>query len=151
MFRLSRRVVYAIEAVLDIAWNGTDGPVRSAEITHRQDIPRRYLEHVLQALVRHGLLTGQRGPRGGYVLARAREEISLADIVRVVQDLDTAEDAVDVKLRSDLGTMVVQPVWRDFTRSVFEYLETVSIQDLCDRARDAGVPRASSPAIDYVI
>ncbi len=151
MFRLSRRVVYAIEAVLDIAWNGTDGPVRSAEITQRQDIPRRYLEHVLQALVRDGILAGQRGPRGGYVLSRGRDEITLGDIVRVVQDLDSAEDAVDVKLRSELGTLVVQPVWREFTASVFEHLEKVTIQDLCDRARAEGVARASTPAIDFSI
>ena len=52
MIRLTKKLLFAIEAVLDIAYNGGDAPVRSAEITARQGIPRRYLEPVLQELVR---------------------------------------------------------------------------------------------------
>ena len=52
MIRLNKKLLFAIEAVLDIAYNGGTAPVRSAEITSRQGIPRRYLEPVLQELVR---------------------------------------------------------------------------------------------------
>ena len=72
MIRLTKRLLFAIEAVLDIAYNGGAAPVRSAEITERERIPRRYLEPVLQELVRDGLLIGIRGPSGGYRLARER-------------------------------------------------------------------------------
>ena len=54
MIRLTKRLLFAIEAVLDIAYNGGAAPVRSAEITERERIPRRYLEPVLQELVRDG-------------------------------------------------------------------------------------------------
>ncbi len=50
--RLTRKLMFAIEAVLDIAYNTSDRPVQSSEIAERQGIPRRYLEHVLQHLVR---------------------------------------------------------------------------------------------------
>jgi len=66
MIRLTKKLLFAIEAVLDIAYNGGQVPVRSSEITEREGIPRRYLEPVLQELVRHKILLGIRGPSGGY-------------------------------------------------------------------------------------
>ena len=78
MVRLTKKLLFAIEAVLDIAYNGGPVPVRSAEITERQGIPRRYLEPVLQELVRHGILLGIRGPSGGYRLARERRLVTSA-------------------------------------------------------------------------
>ena len=65
MLRLSKKLMFAIEAVLDIAYNAGAQPVQSREINSRQGIPRRYLEPVLQQLVRAGILEGVRGPRGG--------------------------------------------------------------------------------------
>ena len=70
MLKSSRKLLFAIEAVLDIAYNAADTPVQSREITERQGIPRRYLEPVLQHLVRADILIGVRGPRGGYRLGR---------------------------------------------------------------------------------
>ncbi|MCK6450787.1 MAG: Rrf2 family transcriptional regulator, partial [Alphaproteobacteria bacterium] len=81
MLRLPRRVTFAIEAVLDVAYNAGETPVRSGEITERQGIPARYLEPVLQQLVRAGILVGVRGPRGGYRLGRDRRRITVGDIV----------------------------------------------------------------------
>ena len=63
MLRLTKKLLFAIEAVLDIAYNAGNMPVQSGDITSRQGIPRRYLEQVLQHLVRTGILAGHRGPR----------------------------------------------------------------------------------------
>ena len=63
MPRLSKKTMFAIEAVLDVACHMGDHPVRSGDITERQRIPKRYLEQVLQHLVRAGILSGKRGPR----------------------------------------------------------------------------------------
>ena len=68
MPRLSKKTMFAIEAVLDVAFHVGEHPVRSGDITERQRIPKRYLEQVLQHLVRAGILAGKRGPRGGYRL-----------------------------------------------------------------------------------
>src|SRR5437764_7907145 len=83
MIRLSKRLLYSIEAVLDIACHEGSAPVRSVDITRREGIPARYLEPVLQELVRDNILIGIRGPAGGYRLARPAEESSVADIVRL--------------------------------------------------------------------
>ena len=94
MVRLTKKLLFAVEAVLDVAYNGLEAPVRSADITEREGIPQRYLEPVLQELVRHGILIGVRGPSGGYRLARERNRISLGDIVRTVRGLETAQDPI---------------------------------------------------------
>ena len=64
MLNLSSKLFFAVEAVVDIAFNAGGQPVQSRDITQRQNIPQRYLEQVLQQLVRAGVLTGVRGPRG---------------------------------------------------------------------------------------
>ena len=93
MLKSSRKLLFAIEAVLDIAYNAADTPVQSREITERQGIPRRYLEPVLQQLVRADILIGVRGPRGGYRLGRERRRITLGDICRTVDSgVDAEED-----------------------------------------------------------
>ncbi|MFQ5765180.1 MAG: RrF2 family transcriptional regulator, partial [Rhodospirillales bacterium] len=95
MLRLSKKMLFAIEAVLDIAYHAGAEPVQSREITRRQGIPRRYLEQALQHLVRQGILVGVRGPRGGYRLARERRRISIGDIVRVVQGMEAGNNLIE--------------------------------------------------------
>ena len=62
MLRLSRKTLLALEAVIDIAFNARPEPVQAKEITARQGVPQRYLEQVMQQLVRAGILKGVRGP-----------------------------------------------------------------------------------------
>lgn len=151
MFRLSRKTLFAIEAVLDIAYHAGPAPVQSREITRRQGIPRRYLEQVLQNLVRAGVLTGVRGPRGGYRLARERRRITLADIVRVILDMEARDDPSEADDGSPLGTRVVRPLWREMAEECMEQLQEITIQDLCNRAREAGVESEEPDRVDYTI
>src|SRR5580692_6631840 len=102
MIRLSRKTLLALEAVIDIAYNARPEPVQAKEITSRQGVPQRYLEQVMQQLVKAGVLKGVRGPRGGYRLARERRRISVGDVVRVAESIEDGEEA-QAKPRSDLG------------------------------------------------
>ena len=92
MLRLSRKTLLALEAVIDIAFNARPEPVQAKEITARQGVPQRYLEQVMQQLVRAGILKGVRGPRGGYRLARERRRISVGDVVRVAESIEDEEE-----------------------------------------------------------
>ncbi len=75
--KVNRKLMFAIEAGLYIAYKTSDRPVQRSEIANRQGIPCRYLEQVLQYLVRAGILRGVRWPRGGYRLARERRRFFL--------------------------------------------------------------------------
>src|SRR2546429_6828235 len=83
--RISAKGEYAIKAVLDLSLRSGDGLVPIQDIAVRQAIPQRYLEHVLLALKRAGLLGSKRGASGGYHLTRPPEEISVGDVLRAVE------------------------------------------------------------------
>ena len=151
MFRLSRKTLFAIEAVLDIAFNAGAVPVQSSEITRRQGIPRRYLEQVLQNLVRAGVLSGVRGPRGGYRLARERRRITVGDVVRVILDMEARDDADEHTDTSSLGIAVVGPMWENVSQQCMEHLDSITIQDLCNQAHEAGIESEGAKRLDYTI
>lgn len=146
MLRLPRKALYALEAVVDIAFNARPGPVQAKEITRRQGIPPRYLEQVMQQLVHAGVLRGVRGPRGGYVLARERRRISVGDVVQAIQALDR-EGAEEVgESRSDLGERIVRPIWAEIEADLVAKLGAITLEDLCRRARSAGIrPHGEEP------
>lgn len=151
MLRMTKKLLFAIEAVLDIAYHAGGEPVQSAEITERQGIPKRYLEQVLQHLVRAGILSGTRGPRGGYRLARERRRISIGDIVRVVRSMETAPDPLDDPAGSALGHKVVRPLWQEMQERCMRQFDDLTIEDLCDKARDTGIESIAARAFDYTI
>lgn len=151
MLRISKKLMFAIEAVLDIAYNAGAEPVQSGEITRRQGIPKRYLEQVLQQLVRDGVLAGVRGPRGGYRLARERRRITLGEIVRVVRAMETASDPIEEPAGSILGHQVVRPLWAELHDECMVRLESITVEDLCVRARAAGVESESEERVDFSI
>lgn len=151
MLRISKKLMFAIETVLDIAYNAGSAPVQSAEITQRQGIPKRYLEQVLQALVRAGVLAGVRGPKGGYRLAKERRRITVAEIVRVVRALEQATDPIEEEVGAELGRQVVRPLWAELQDEVMVRLEQTSIEDLCVRAHNAGVASEAASKLDFSI
>jgi Rrf2 family iron-sulfur cluster assembly transcriptional regulator len=150
MLKLSRKTLLALEAVIDIAFNARPEPVQAKEITARQGVPQRYLEQVMQQLVRAGVLKGVRGPRGGYRLARERRRISIGDVVRVAEALDDEENE-SAEPRSELGTRIVTPLIASLQDEVMARLDAISIEDLCQRARAAGVDCGGGPNADFTI
>ena len=149
MFRLPKKVLFAIEAVLDIAYHTGAEPVQSKEITRRQGIPRRYLEQALQQLVRHGILVSVRGPRGGYRLAQESRSITISDIVRVVQGAGNETSAPGDMQGSELGAKVVRPLWIKVQEIVMARLDELSIEELCGKADKAGVVSEDRNALDF--
>lgn len=151
MLRLSKKMLFAIESVLDIAFHSGSEPVQSREITRRQGIPRRYLEQALQQLVREDILLGVRGPRGGYRLARERRRITIGDIVRAVRKMETSDDPLQDTEGSELGLKVVRPLWLELQQEVMEHLDRVSIDELCGKADEGGIVSEGRKNLDFTI
>jgi Rrf2 family protein len=150
MLKLSRKTLLALEAVIDIAFNARPEPVQAKEITARQGVPQRYLEQVMQQLVRAGVLKGVRGPRGGYRLAKERRRISVGDVVRVAESLEDEENET-IDPRSELGIRIVSPLIQTLQDEVMARLDAISIEDLCQRARTAGVDCGGGTSADFSI
>ena len=83
--KLSTRATYSLRALLELALAQGRGPVSAAVIAKRQALSVAYLEQLLHRLKRQGLIHSTRGPKGGYVLARAPEEITVAEVVRSLE------------------------------------------------------------------
>lgn len=153
MLRLSRKTLLALEAVIDIAYNARPEPVQAREITARQGVPQRYLEQVMQQLVRAGILKGVRGPRGGYRLARERRRISVGEVVRIASQFDS--DGEDFQSGSELGRQVVMPIIASLQEEVMQKLDQISIEDLCTKARENGLEcgdaEGDAPSADFTI
>jgi len=149
MYLLSKKSSLALEAVLDVAYNARPKPVQSKDITERQGIQSRYLEQVLQFLVKRGILKGVRGPKGGYTLARERRRLTLGDVLRVIEDLENEDDKMDSI--SELGEKVIQPIWAEFHDEMLQRLDKITLEDLCQRAEETGVGRPDSVGVDFVI
>jgi Rrf2 family protein len=149
MLKLSRKTQLALEAVIDIAFNARPEPVQAKEITSRQGVPQRYLEQVMQQLVRAGILKGVRGPRGGYRLAKERRRITVGEVVRVAESDEEENGEADG--RSDLGARIVTPLIQSLQDEVMSRLDAISIEDLCQRARSAGVDCGGRSAADFTI
>lgn len=150
MLRLTRKTLLAIEAVLDVAYNARPDPVQSKDITKRQGIPQRYLEQVMQQLVREGILKGVRGPKGGYRLARERRRISVGDIVRVVDELERQEE-LEISVQSDLAVLVVEPLWNDIQAQLLEQFDGISIETLYQKAISNNVATSDKVTTDFTI
>ena len=127
---LSKKVLCALEAVLDIALHTRANPMNGSELTRRQNISRRYLERMMQELVRADILTGQRGPHGGYRLARERRNISVADIFTALNENDRQEASFSL-----LGKRVIDPLCAEITRQMIKTLEKITIEELVARAK----------------
>ncbi len=150
MLKPSKKLALALEAVVDIAYHGGADPVQSQDIARRLGLPRRYLEQVMQQLVRSGILRGMRGPRGGYRLARERRRITVADVVHTVSTSDEL-DVDTVVSDSQIGRAVMRPFWSKLEEDLIARLAEVTIEDLCSRAESEDIRSESAISADFVI
>jgi Rrf2 family protein len=124
---LSRADILAIVAVVDIAIHGQERPVPAQDIAARHDLPGRYLEPMLQRLAASGILTGKRGPLGGYQLARASHLFTADDVVRAVR---ATENSAAGEIQSSIGRRIVIPALNAAQMAFSRGLQSITIHDL---------------------
>ena len=151
MLTLSNKIVYSIEAVVDLAYHSNGQPVQSQRISSRQRTPGRYLEQSLQKLVKANILTGVRGPRGGYQLARERRRISVGEIVRIVTNLETENVVENTITDSEISGKVLNPMWGKIQNTTLEQLDKITIEDLCIKANERGIQSEGRQTLDFAI
>ncbi|MFZ4540776.1 MAG: RrF2 family transcriptional regulator [Rickettsiales bacterium] len=146
MLTPSKKIFYAIEAVLFIAYNAKAGPIAGNNVAAAQNLPTRYLEPIMQKLVRAGILRGVRGPAGGYVLGRERRRITLADICDTIGNTSSLPQAA-----TGLGKKILRPVSSELIDQWHTQLANVSIATLCERAEKENIASATDTSTDFTI
>jgi Rrf2 family iron-sulfur cluster assembly transcriptional regulator len=138
--RLTTKGRFAVTAMIDVALRSGDGPVTLAGISERQKISLSYLEQLFGKLRRSHLVDSVRGPGGGYCLARSMREITVADIVRAV---DEKFDATQCRGRQNCKEderCMTHELWATLNAKMFDYLTSVSLGELVDTQLKNGAP-----------
>lgn len=124
--RLSARVDYALRATAELA--AADAPRTVEQLSQAQRIPAKYLESILGELRRGGLLRSQRGPDGGYRLARPAAQISIADVIRALDgELANVRGSRPENLEYEGAAAALQQVWIALRASERAILESVTL------------------------
>ena len=143
----SKKFLHAIEAILDISIHSSHVPTNAKEITKRQSIPSRYLEKILQELVRQKILKGTRGPNGGYALGKEKRNIFLIDIYNAVLIIEKKKkEEIDTQMRSK----VINPFMENITNEIINSFKSTSIHDLYKKINEAKIG-ANKKKIDFTI
>jgi Rrf2 family cysteine metabolism transcriptional repressor len=129
--RVSSRADYGVRALFDLAMHYGQGPTQSREIAGRQGVPEAYLHQVLGALNRAGLVRSTRGPAGGHELARDPGEISLWDVLLVLDGLDRHAHPHPIERPND----PVHEAWHELQQRSIEFLSSITLETLVEQAR----------------
>ena len=148
--RLTTKGRFAVTAMLDLALHGADGPVTLAGISERQKISLSYLEQLFGKLRRRALVESVRGPGGGYHLARDASQVSVADIVRAVEEpLDSTQCGGRENCHGNERCMT-HDLWEELNTTVYGFLAGVKLSQLVEkqRTKPVSVVRAHAKARD---
>ena len=142
--KMTGRHQIGLRALFDIAFHCRGQQAQVKDISARQGIPIRYLEEVMQELRKAKLVDARRGPRGGYVLARPAEEISVADIF-------AAFESSEPKTPHPTGADIPGQIWEDLSKEIQQVLARSLLSDFIARAEAAGLKRATAEPQMYFI
>ncbi len=137
--KISTKGRYAVRMLLDLAEHQQDGYVALKEIAKRQEISKKYLEQIVPILNKSGLLQTNRGSQGGYRLSKKPEQYTVGEILRLTEGslapvacLDQPENLCP--RRASCATLFV---WQGLYRTIEEYLDGITLQDIIDRQKDS--------------
>lgn len=140
MVRLSARSEYALLALLDLARRHGEGPQTTAALARRNDIPHPYLEQILGALRKAGYVRSRRGPGGGQTLARPPEQISVAEVLRLLDGALAPVESVSEYFYEETPISRSEPLLALFRRIRDDVAAVLESTTLADLAADPGAP-----------
>jgi Rrf2 family protein len=138
LLELPSKVEYALVALLELVSHvDKTNPLTISEIATKKDIPERYLEHIFTSLRRGGIVQSLRGSKGGYVMAREPWQVTVLDVVALVEG-----DRKEKETSKTIEREIVRDIWHKANIASLEVLNHYSLQDLrqyCDARTQEGL------------
>ncbi|MFZ5448878.1 MAG: RrF2 family transcriptional regulator [Thermodesulfobacteriota bacterium] len=134
--KLSTRSRYGTRLMLDMALHYNEGPIQLGEIAKRQNVSVKYLEQIIIPLKKARLIDSVRGSKGGHILTKPPEEITVGEVVALLENGTSLVECVEnaaVCGRAD--TCPTRLLWKEASAAMFERLEAVTLADLVDKAK----------------
>src|SRR5437870_5366633 len=152
--KLSLRGEYALRALLVLGQNYGPDVVRIQSISSAQNIPKRFLEQILNDLKTAHIVESKRGVAGGYRLAQPPEKIKLSVVIRHIEGALAAISCVSERFYEkcscpDESTCGIRSVMKDVREAIVNILENTSVADICQRVRT--LRENTTQSFDYVI
>lgn len=134
--RLSTKGRYGVKAMFDLAVNQSDTPLSLKSIAERQGLSEPYLEQLISALRKAGLVKSVRGAQGGYLLAHPPDKITVGSIIRTLEGsiapVDCVADGEELIPCEKAENCVTRGVWEKIRQSVDSVIDSITLQDMVD-------------------
>ncbi|MBM7855016.1 Rrf2 family protein [Desulfohalotomaculum tongense] len=137
--KLSTKGHYGLKAMYDLALHYGNDPIPLKTVAERQRLSENYLEQLIATLRRAGLVKSVRGAQGGYILARSPEDITVGDVIRVLEGPIAPLECVSEEYLGDCDQFhycISRNVWTKVRDSIVEVLDSISLADMCREAEE---------------
>ena len=135
--RISKKTEYALRALTELAMSRESGNLQAQELARRERIPIKFLEQILLALRKGGIIQSRRGAGGGYTLSRPPESITVGEVIELIEGpvllLDCTAGQTDSCSCEDPNTCGLREVIGDLRTAISQALGEVAVADICDR------------------
>ena len=128
--RLTTKGRYAVTAILDVALYECNGPVSVSDVAERQGLSPSYLEKLFSHLKKKGLVSGRKGPGGGYKLTESSHLITIANVIDAVNETVDATKCGGSKNCNGQGRCITHDLWAGLSNEIRNFLEGISIYQL---------------------
>ncbi len=136
--KVSLRTTYGIMAAVDLAMQTGAAPIQAKSIARRQGIPARFLEQVLHAMKKAGLVSSLRGAQGGYVLSKKPSELSVAEILEALDGpflSITGLSGQNSSRRASKSELLLAKVWDRVYAAERNVLDAITVEELASQQR----------------
>jgi len=133
--RISKKCQYALSAVFELALRDTDQPVKIHDIAGAQNIPPRFLEVILNQLRHAGFVDSRRGSEGGYMLARAAEDLTVGEVIEYLQgpiSMPADDTQKTNKSESFYGNYAFELLWENVNRAISQICNNTTFAELIE-------------------
>ena len=130
--KLSTKGRYGVKAMVDLAIHYGDSPVSIKTISERQSISEYYLEQLFSPLRKAGLIKSIRGAQGGYVLNKEPKDITVADVMNVLEGPVEIAECIEGNECDNVDFCATRLLWEKIKNSIDEVMENITLQDIVD-------------------
>lgn len=135
--KLSTRSRYGTRLMLDLAQHYREGPLQLGDIAKRQEVSVKYLEQIIIPLKKAHYIASVRGRKGGHVLTKPPEEITVGEIVALLEESSgLVECSKDTTVCERADFCPTRLLWKEASEAMFDRLEGITLADLVERAEN---------------
>jgi len=135
--KLSTRARYGTRVVLELALHWGERPVLLKDVAQEHQLPLQYLQQLIGPLVKGGIIKTTRGPRGGVSLLKPPREVTLSEVIQLLEGSITPVACVDnPELYPLSDTCVTHDIWAEVKKAMDRVLESTTLEDLVERKRE---------------